>query len=300
MSHQDDTAALDAYSQVVVRTVDFVGPAVASVHISRGRRAPGTDGAGSAFACTPDGTIVTNAHVVDGARQVSVSFPGGEPRPARVLGVDSVTDLALLKVEATGLPYLPVGEPPPLRVGQLVVAIGNPYGFDATVSAGVLSAVDRTLPAGRQTLNHLLQHTASLNPGNSGGPLVNSDGRVIGVNVAILAVAQGIGFAVPAQTLEWVVPRLLHHGSVQRSYLGISAHTHRGGARVVSVTPRSPAAAAGFQRGDVVVGLGQHRVQGVEDLQRVMVQVEPGKVVKATVVRGGKTVELAVRPGALR
>ena len=247
----------------------------------------------------PDGTLVTNAHVIEKARQVAVTFPDGLERPARVMGADPVTDLALLRVEATGLPYLPVGEPVGHRVGQLVVAIGNPYGFDATVSAGVLSAVDRTLP-GRRPLRHLLQHTAPLNPGNSGGPLVDAEGRVLGVNVAILAVAQGIGFAVPAQTLSWVVPRLLRHGQIQRAFLGISALTHGGGARVVGVEARSPAAAAGIRRGDVLVNIAGHAVSGIEDLQRRVAELTPGHTVSATVRRDGQTLQLSIRPGALR
>ncbi|MEN0063019.1 MAG: trypsin-like peptidase domain-containing protein [Myxococcota bacterium] len=295
--------ALDAYSQVVVDAVEFVGPAVASVRIRQARtwRQPGGDGAGSAFAFTPDGSLITNAHVVARAREVSVTFPDGEARPARVVGADPVTDLAVVKVDATGLPYLPIeDEPRPPRVGQLVVAIGNPFGFDATVSAGVLSAVDRTLPAGSRKLDHLLQHTAPINPGNSGGPLTDSRGRILGVNVAILAVAQGIGFAVPAQTLAWVVPRLLHDGGVRRGYLGLSAHTHRGGARVVGVEPRSPAAAAGIQPGDVLIGLGPHPIRGVEDLQRRVAEVTPGRPVEARLRRRGADLKVTVRPGVLR
>lgn len=295
--------ALDAYSRVVVEAVEYVGPAVASVRIrqARTRRQPGGDGAGSAFAFTPDGSLVTNAHVVARAREVTVTFPDAEERPARVVGVDPLTDLAVLKVEATGLPYLPVEDnPAPPRVGQLVVAIGNPFGFDATVSAGVLSAVDRTLPTGPRPLEHLLQHTAPINPGNSGGPLTDSRGRILGVNVAILAVAQGIGFAVPAQTLAWVIPRLLHDGGVSRGYLGLSAHTARGGVRVVHVEPRSPAAAAGIQRGDVLTGLGAHALVRVEDLQRRVAEVTPGQPVEVRLRRRGQAVRLTVRPGALR
>ncbi|MEO0602846.1 MAG: trypsin-like peptidase domain-containing protein [Myxococcota bacterium] len=298
-----DADALDAYSRAVVDTVDYVGPAVASVRIRQARsfRQPGGDGAGSAFAFTPDGSLVTNAHVVARAREVTVTFPDGEDRPARVVGVDPTTDLAVLEVAATGLPYLPVEDTPaPPRIGQLVVAIGNPFGFDATVSAGVLSAVDRTLPAGNRPLNHLLQHTAPINPGNSGGPLVDSRGRLLGVNVAILAVAQGIGFAVPAQTLAWVVPRLLHDGVVRRGYLGLSAHTWGGGARVVSVERRSPAAQAGIAPGDVLVGLGEHAIRGVEDLQRRVAEVTPGRTVEARLLRRGQERRVAVRPAPQR
>ncbi len=297
-----DEDLLDAYSEAVAGTVDYVGPAVASVRIRQGRRGlrSGGDGAGSAFAFTPDGSLVTNAHVVARAREVAVTFPDGEARPAQVVGADPLTDLAVVKVMATGLPYLPVeDEPRPPRVGQLVIAIGNPFGFDATVSAGVLSAVDRTLPAGNRPLEHLLQHTAPINPGNSGGPLVDSRGRVLGVNVAILAVAQGIGFAVPAQTLAWVVPRLLHHGAVRRGYLGLSAHTWGGGARVVSVEARSPAARAGIAAGDVLTGLGPHAIRSVQDLQQRVAEVTPGRPLEVRLMRRGQQIRVTVRPDAL-
>ncbi|MBX2801230.1 MAG: trypsin-like peptidase domain-containing protein [Myxococcales bacterium] len=299
MTREDE--ALDAYSRVVVHVADTVGPAVASVQISRRRRARyGADGAGSAFACTPDGTLVTNAHVVEGARHVEVRFPDGQDRRADVVGTDPQTDLALLRVEATGLPYLPVADPRPLRPGQLVVAIGNPYGFDATISAGVLSATDRTLAGAKQPLHHLLQHTAPINPGNSGGPLVDAEGHLMGVNVAMIASAQGIGFAVPAQTLSWVVPRLLQQGRVVRGFLGVSVVTDRGGARVLAVQRSSPAAAAGLQTGDLLVGLGGRRIITSDDLARWMAETPPGRAVTATVLRDSVRTEISVTPVAAR
>jgi S1-C subfamily serine protease len=304
-----ERSAMDAYSRAVVSVVELVGPAVVAVRSRRRSRRGPVDGAGSGFVLAPDGFVVTNSHVVGGATELQVALPDGTELTARPVGDDPATDLAVLRIGAGALPFLPVADAGPLRPGQLVVAIGNPLGFESTVSTGVLSATDRTLPGAGRPLLQLLQHTAPLNPGNSGGPLVASDGRLIGVNTAIIPGGQGLGFAVPAQTLSWVVPRLMAEGRVIRGYLGLSGRTEavrpaliqrfrvgRTAVRVEGVEPGSPAARGGLERGDLLVAVADAPVDSIASLHRRMADTPPNQRVSVVVLRGSNRLELDVVP----
>lgn len=309
----DGDDPLDAYSRAVVGVAERLGPAVVSVDVRRGRLR-GADGSGSAVLCTPDGYLLSNHHVVDGAREVRVRAPAGEAATATVVGTDPATDLALLWVDPTALGSPRAGElvgPRGARPGQLVVAIGNPLGFSATVSAGVVSALGRSL-RGRdgRLIDGVVQHTAPLNPGNSGGPLADANGRIVGINTAIIARSQGLGFAVGAATASWVLGELLARGRVRRAYLGIGGATRpidRRLARahgvvaastveVMSVEAASPAARAGVRDGDLVLGLDEHPVAAVEDLVRVLRGVTPGRPIPLRLVRRGRLTTVAVTP----
>ena len=216
----DDDALLDAYSRAVIGVVERAGPAVVSLEVGSGRGG----GAGSGFVVTPDGYVMTNSHVVAGGRAIRVRAATGETVPASVVGDDPGTDLALVKIDAA-LPYLAVDGAVSPRVGQLAVAIGNPLGFESTVSTGVVSALGRSLRGrGNRLIDGVVQHTAPLNPGNSGGPLLDTSGRVLGVNTAIIARSQGLGFAIAVETAGWVLGQLLQHGRVRRAWLGIGEH----------------------------------------------------------------------------
>ncbi len=300
--------ALDAYSRAVVDAVDAVGPSVVSLAV--GRRRYG-EGAGSGVVIAPDGYVLTNAHVVDGASRIQVVLVDGRVHDARVVGADAPTDLAVVRVTASALPHVRVGEPRALRPGQLVVAIGNPLGFQSTVSTGVVSATGRSLRGARgRPVDNLLQHTAPLNPGNSGGPLVDFRGRLVGINTAIIPYAQGMSFAVPADTVNWVVPKLLADGRVRRAYLGVQGQSRpletrvvralgvegASGVEVVSVEEGSPAARAGLQAGDVVIVAGGKRVPGIEALLRLLAQWPPTERLDVEVVRGASRKQLAVVP----
>ncbi|MGC1729612.1 MAG: trypsin-like peptidase domain-containing protein, partial [Steroidobacteraceae bacterium] len=216
---------LDAYSDAVIGAVEAVAPAVVSVYVggaAEAARAQG--GAGSGVVVTPDGYVLTNEHVVQRVQQARVSFVDGRTAPAVVAGRDPATDLAVLRAQATTLPYAQLAGDQRLRPGQLVVAVGNPFGYESTVSAGVVSALGRSLRSRQgRLIEGIVQHTAALNPGNSGGPLVDARGRVAGINTAIIAVAQGIGFAVPAATAQWVLTEILTQGRVRRAWLGVAA-----------------------------------------------------------------------------
>ena len=219
-----DSDLLDAYSQVVTSVVAMTGPAVVSVHAGRGVQGPGGElqGSGSGVAITPDGYILTNSHVVEGAAELAVTLTEGQTLDARLVGQNPPTDLALLYAHRAKFPHAELNAGNDLQVGQLVIAMGNPLGFNTSVSTGVVSALGRALRTERgQLIESVIQHTAPLNPGNSGGPLLNSHGKIVGINTAIIANAQGIGFAVPAATAEWVLPQLFQHGHVRRAYLGI-------------------------------------------------------------------------------
>jgi len=299
---------LDAYSRAIIGVVDRAGPAVVSLEIG-GARGPG--GAGSGFAVTPDGYVMTNSHVVHGARHVKVRTPTGETLDAQIVGDDPATDLALLRTDAAALPtYLPVDAALSPRVGQLAVAIGNPLGFESTVSTGVVSALGRSLRGkGNRLIDGVIQHTAPLNPGNSGGPLLDGTGRVIGVNTAIIARSQGIGFAIAVETAGWVLGQILQHGKVRRAWLGIGAirrpldrrlayHHGLGTAavEVQAVEPRSPAARAGLADGDLLVRLADQPVGGIDELHRILRTLPADAPVAAVVIRRGLRVELTLTP----
>jgi S1-C subfamily serine protease len=294
-----DVELLDAYSRAVTTVVDAVAAAVVSIAI-RKTAARGARG-GSGVVIAPDGYVLTNSHVVHGASEHSVAFEDGEERSATLVGDDPATDLAVVRVEGSGLAHAVIGDSSRVRVGQLVVAIGNPLGSHSTVSTGVVSSPARALRSrtGRLVEN-IIQHTAPLNPGSSGGPLVDSRGHVVGINTAIIAMAQGIGFAVSSNTATWVVPQLLAGGRVRRAFLGI-AGSDRGLPRrlaryhglaaeraveVAGVEEGGPAAAAGIREGDLVVSIEGRTVGGVDDLHRFLAEWPVGKPLAITVVRG--------------
>lgn len=312
-----DADALDAYSQAVIRAAERVGPSVASI-IVEGRAArrrmqgvPDLRGAGSGVVIAPDGYVLTNNHVVQGAGRLEVHLPDGRRMPAHPVGLDLHTDLAVLRVPVSGLPAADLGDSAALRVGRLVVAIGNPLGFQATVTAGVISALGRTLCAqtGR-LIEGVIQTDAALNPGNSGGPLVDSQGMVIGINTAIIAFSQGICFAIPINTAKWVTSQLLREGRVRRAYLGVVGQTielerglllrhrlpGRGGVWVAEIAPGSAAARAGLRPGDVLVRLGDTRIESADDLQRALGAQPPGILVVVGVLREGEEVRLDAVP----
>ncbi len=308
-----DDEALDAYSRAVVRVVERVGPSVVSIAVGRGGRArSGPDGEGSGVAIAPDGYLVTNSHVVHGAREVEARFTDGRKLAARIVGDDPATDLALVRVAASGLPHVELGEAA-LRAGQLVVAIGNPLGFQSTVSAGVVSALGRSL-RGRdgRLIENVIQHTAALNPGNSGGPLVDGRGHLVGINTAMIAYAQGLFFAVPASTVAWVVPKLMSEGAVKRGYLGLAgrlrpldrrlARAHGlgqpSGVEVMSVDPQGPAKEAGLVDGDILVAIEGATVTSVDDLHRALTRWTSGSSVELTLLRRAQLLRVRVRPRA--
>src|SRR3954464_14592597 len=269
--HQD-SALLDAYSRAVVAAAEKVSPSVVKIEVTQaaGRARNGEprerQGGGSGFVFTPDGLVLTNSHVVHGATKISLSLPDGRHFPAHLIGDDPATDLAVIRIDAPNLTIAPLGDSQKLRVGQLAIAIGNPYGFQYTVTAGVVSALGRSLRSysGRM-IDDVIQTDASLNPGNSGGPLVSSDGQVIGVNTATIMGAQGLCFAIGINTAKFVAGRLLRDGRIRRSYIGVEAQTtplHRrlvrfydlsqeSGVVVISVADNSPARKAGLRDGDV-------------------------------------------------
>jgi S1-C subfamily serine protease len=301
-----DLDLLDAYSRAVVSVVDAVGPAVVGIRVE----GPGR-GAGSGFVIAPDGYAVTNSHVVAGASRVRATLTGGRTLGATVVGDDPATDLALVRLDASGLPFAPLGDSGALRVGQLVIAIGNPLGFESTVSAGVVSALGRSLRGrGGRLIEHVIQTDVALNPGNSGGPLVDSRGRVVGVNTAVVAAAQGISFAVPAATAGWVVPQLLARGRVPRGLLGLAgrrrpldrrlarAHglTQSTAVEVLSVEPTGPAARAGVRPGDLVVAVEGRPVEGVDDLHRFLAGWPVGRPATFGVLRGVERLDVAIAP----
>jgi S1-C subfamily serine protease len=299
-----DDEALDAYSRVIVQAVEKVGPAVVRVD-TRG-------GAGSGVIVSPDGLALTNSHVVNGARAVTLTTLEGRRLSARVLGDDPDTDLALLRVEeAVHLPAAKLGDSSRLRRGQIAIAIGNPLGFDATVTAGVVSALGRSLrgKSGR-LIEDVVQTDAALNPGNSGGPLVSSAGEVIGVNTAIIAGAQGICFAVAANTAHFVAGEIARHGRVRRAYIGVAAATtpiprrialaqglaQTHAAQLVEIDQAGPAAEAGLLTGDLVIALDGKKVEGVADLVRALDAQTIGRAVSIDFLRRSQRLRLWIGP----
>ena len=302
-----DAKLLDAYSQAVIQVVDTVGPAVVLVAHSNGRR---QGGLGSGVVISPDGFALTNSHVVGGQQRLTATTHDGDSLVAELVGDDPATDLALVRLASRDLPFAALGDSSALRVGQLVIAMGNPYGFQSTVSTGVVSALGRSLRSQEgRLIDNIVQHTAPLNPGNSGGPLVDSHGRVIGINTAIIALAQGLGFAVPADTAKWVIGELLGHGRVRRAHLGISVVPQPVGRQlarqfdllndlaieIVSVQPGSAADAAGLQPGDLIVAVNDRVITAVDDLHRLLSRQQSAASVVLTIVRGDRKLESEVR-----
>jgi S1-C subfamily serine protease len=304
----DAEAVLDAYSQAVVTVAEKVGPAVVNIAaVRRGTartlRGPvpfEAPGGGSGVVIAPDGYLLTNSHVVHGAATIEVTLADGRSFPAELVGEDPATDLAVVRVAAGGLPAAELGDSDSLRAGQLVIAIGNPLGFQATVTAGVVSALGRSLrgETGRP-IENVIQTDAALNPGNSGGPLVDSRGRVVGINTAVIQGAQGICFAVPVNTARWVAGLLIKEGRVRRAFLGITgenrplhvrvAREHGlpapAGVGVVQVAPGSPAAGAGIEPRDVIVRLDETPTTGLDDIHRFLSRAPIDAPVRVALLR---------------
>ena len=302
-----DIEALDAYSRVVVTVAEKLGPSVANLRVAR-------RGTGSGVVITPDGFMLTNAHVIGNGRRVRASFTDGSDVQASVVGVDPLSDLGLLRLDAAAAPAAELGDAAKLRVGQLVVAIGNPHGYAGSVTAGVVSALGRSLPARDRTatrmIDDVIQTDAALNPGNSGGALVNGTGEVVGINTAVAGI--GLGLAIPINTTtRRIVSALMRDGRVRRAWIGIA-----GGARplppriaalvgrdnaveVVEVIGDSPAARAGLRAEDLVVAIDGEPVRGVDDLQRLLSEDRIGADVNLSVVRGGEPRDVMVRPEEL-
>jgi S1-C subfamily serine protease len=321
----NDPALLDAYSQAVVGAAEKISLSVVKIEVTQsGKTRSGESkerhGGGSGFVFTPDGLVLTNSHVVHDAKRIQVSLADGRRLSAHTIGDDPATDLAVIRVgmpdnDAPDLVAAPLGDSQSLRVGQIAIAIGNPYGFQYTVTAGVISALGRSLRSySGRLIEDVIQTDASLNPGNSGGPLVTSDGRVIGVNTATIMGAQGLCFAIGINTAKFVAGRLLRDGRIKRSYIGVEAQTaplHRrlvrfydlaseSGVFVMSIDDGSPAQKAGVREGDVIVALDGKSVAGVDDLHRLLTDARAGVRNTLTVLRHTEKLELNVIPAESR
>jgi S1-C subfamily serine protease len=315
-----DEELLDAYSRAVIGAVERVAPAV--VHLAATLPGPGRGtadsdglplGAGSGVILTPDGFLLTNSHVVHGAAAVEATLTDGRTLPAYPVGDDPDTDLALLRLHAGNLGHAEFGDSSAIRAGQLAIAIGNPFGFQCTVTAGVISALGRSLRSrtGR-LIDDIVQTDAALNPGNSGGPLVSAQGTIIGINTAIIRAAQGICFAIAGNTAKFVVAELIRHGQVRRSFIGVAGQTvalprrvsrfHGLGAdtgmRVAAIEPDSPGAAAGLRVGDIIVGFDGAPIPGIDALHRQLTAERIGAACTLTVLRLPEKLTLTVRPAA--
>jgi S1-C subfamily serine protease len=308
VSSGNDEALLDAYSAAVIHAVEQVGPAVVRVE--------GTHGGGSGVVFTPDGFILTNSHVVGnpakaGLRTTTVTLPDGRSLAADVVGRDADTDLAVLRIDGSRLPWARLGDSKAVRVGQVAIAIGNPYGFDHSVTSGVVSALGRSLRArSGRLMDDIIQTDASLNPGNSGGPLVTTAGDVIGINTAMILPAQGICFAIASNTVRFVASRLMRDGRIRRSHIGIAGQQTAvpralaranqmavtSGVLVASVEDNSPAARAGLTAGDVVLSFGDTVVSGIDDLHRLLTEERIGTPAPVVVLRRGERRQLTIVP----
>ncbi len=304
-SSPSDEQLLDAYSLAVTSAVDRVGPAVVKIDVDRG--------GGSGVIFTPDGMILTNSHVVTHADHPRVTLPDGRSLTADVIGRDTHTDLAVLRVtpEAAPLPWATLGDSRAIRVGQIAIAIGNPYGFQHTVTSGIVSALGRSLRAqSGRLIDDVIQTDAALNPGNSGGPLVTTRAEVIGINTATIMPAQGLCFAIASNTARFVASQLIRDGRIRRGYIGVAGQTvpipralareHQlaiaSGVFVTSVEPDSPASIAGLRDGDVIVACGNAPITGVDDLVRQLTQELIGTSTRFVILRAGRRRQLSVVP----
>ncbi|MCI0337148.1 MAG: trypsin-like peptidase domain-containing protein [Acidobacteria bacterium] len=313
-----DDELLDAYSQAVIGAAEKVNPSVVNIEVtheqrsrdsrrSRGQRS----GSGSGFVFTPDGLILTNSHVAHGASKIEVTLADGRRGEAQLIGDDPETDLSVIRINLPNLVPAALGDSQKIRVGQLAIAIGNPYGFQYSVTAGVVSALSRSLlsQSGR-SIDNIIQTDAALNPGNSGGPLVNSRGEVIGVNTAVILPAQGICFAIAINTAKFVAGQLIKEGRVRRSYIGVGGHVvplHRRLVRhynlpvetsvlVVSIEPDSPALKAGLQEGDLIIGYDDHPIAGIDDLHRLLTEQRVGVRSKLKIIRRSEMLTFDIIP----
>jgi len=304
-----DLDLLDAYSRAVARTVQETGAAV--VHIQALSESKNRGGTGSGFLISPDGLVVTNSHVVQGAARLRAQTPDGRESRADLIGDDPDTDLAVLRIDLPDLHHLPFADSGKITVGQIAIAIGNPLGLDNTVTAGIVSALGRTFPArtGR-LIDNVLQTDAALNPGNSGGPLLDTRGHVIGVNTAIIAAAQGISFAIGSKTAEFVASWLIKEGRIRRSYIGVAgqdisihervARFHqlrqRSGILAHSIEKGSAAAEAGVEANDILIWLDNEELRSVHELHRLLVLREPNRKSRLTVLRKHELIHLWITP----
>jgi S1-C subfamily serine protease len=312
---------LDAYSHAVVTVAEKVSPSVVSIKTTQEVKAQtprgvvpfDMTGSGSGVVITPDGYILTNSHVVNNTKGLEVSLSDRRIFPAQLIGQDPDTDLAVIRIPSSDLPAAELGDSDKLKVGQLVIAIGNPFGFQATVTAGVVSAMGRSMRGqSGKLIENVIQTDAALNPGNSGGPLVDSRGRVVGINTAIIQYAQGICFAIPINTARWVAGLLIKEGRIKRAYLGIMGRNkplnrfelrrfginNQLGVEVHQVLKDSPAERAGIHNGDVILSINETPLESVDDIHRFLAKVEVGTSLNITVLRNGKKLELNARAEA--
>jgi S1-C subfamily serine protease len=308
-----DGELLDAYSQAVIGSAEKVSPSVVNIEVSTGDRR--RSGSGSGFVFTPDGFLLTNSHVVHGASKIEVTLLDGRRGEAQLIGDDPETDLAVIRINAPNLMSVAFGDSNKIRVGQLAIAIGNPYGFQYSVTAGVVSALGRSIRSGTgRLIDNVIQTDAALNPGNSGGPLVNSRGEVIGVNTAVILPAQGICLATAINTAKFVAGQLIKEGRVRRSYIGVAGQAvqlHRRlvryhnlavetGILVVSTEPGGPSSKAGVQEGDVIVGYDDLPIASIDDLHRLLTDQKVGVKSNLTVIRRNEKLTLSITPEDLR
>ena len=316
----NDQELLDAYSRAVITAAERVSPSVVYIEVQQptGNRRPNDPrmprearGSGSGFIFTPDGFILTNSHVVHGSTRIEVTVTDGSKYQAELIGDDPDTDLAVIRINAPNLMPAQLGESQKVRVGQLVLAIGNPYGFQYSVTAGVVSALGRSLRArSGRLMDAVIQTDAALNPGNSGGPLVNSRGEVIGVNTAMILPAQGICFATSIDTAKFVASRLIRDGKVSRSYIGLAGQNVplprrivryynlavESGILVVSFEEKSPGQKSGLREGDIIVGFDDRAIAGIDDLHKLLTEERIGHKSSLVVIRGTQKLDLAVTP----
>ena len=310
-----DDDLMDTYSQAVISASEKVSPSVVNIDVGRLRESsrflPEARGNGSGFVFTPDGFILTNSHVVHRFNRIEVNLSDGHRLQAELVGEDPDTDLAVIRIQASNLLPVDLGNSQSIRVGQLVVAIGNPYGFQCTVTAGVVSALGRTLRASSgRLIDNIIQTDAALNPGNSGGPLVNARGEVIGVNTAVISLAQGICFAIGINTAKFVAGRLIKDGRVKRSVIGVAGqsiplprrlvHHHKipgeGGILVLSLETQGPGHRAGLHEGDVIIGFDDQPISGIDDLHKLLTEERLGVKVPLTILRGTEKLTLLILP----
>jgi S1-C subfamily serine protease len=302
----ENAELLDAYSQAVIQAAERVSPSVVNIEVQQRRQ-----GSGSGFLFTPDGFILTNSHVVHGAKKLEVTMTDGSGYSADFVGDDPDTDLAVIRIQGSSLTPVDFGDSQKIKVGQLVIAIGNPYGFQTTVTAGVVSALGRTLrsKSGR-LIDNVIQTDAALNPGNSGGPLVNSQGEVIGVNTAMILPAQGICFATAINTAKFVAGMLIRHGRITRSYIGVAGQNvplprnfvryhnlkSEAGVLIVSMESNGPAEKATLREGDIIVEFNQTPISAIDDLHRLLTGEQIGMQLPITILRGTEKLTFQITP----
>lgn len=313
-AHKDESEIFDSYSKAVINASQAVSPSVVKIEVSgkpTGSRQPGQGGTGSGFVFTPDGFVLTNSHVVSGANGIRAVMQDGRRFEGDLVGNDPDTDLAVIRINAPGVVSTRLGTSDDLRVGQLAIAIGNPLGFQTTVTAGVVSALGRSLRSNSgRLIDDVIQTDASLNPGNSGGPLVNSRGEVIGVNTATIMPAQGICFAIAVDTAKFVAGRLIRDGKIKRGYIGMAGQNVpilrkivrfydlecEKGVLVVSADKNSPARKSGLVEGDIIIELGGRSVEGIDDLHRLLSDKRVGTEQKIRAIRGTEILDFVITP----